>query len=191
MKEIYLMRHGAQSVVDKDSAWDPEAPLTPEGTLVIKRVTAAHLRRMFQVYGSSPLRRAMETLNVVAAAQQIPHLAQRATFREMAALGPDIAEWDQAVAIRAPKNVQEVHEYHPGLFRSEGAKIFGAMKKIATQLTDDEAALFVSHQPLVEAAAAFATQTYPPVYELKKGEILVFTFEGGVLAKIEHLPLPE
>lgn len=192
--QVYLMRHGAQQVLNDGTIWEPTAKLTAEGWLALLRVRDRHLQGLaFSLYGHSPLIRARETAELMA-----PVDTQTIGFGD---LGPSSEKaWDAFKGAFAP-DVKSAFELQPDLLITEGQRVWGRVWAVADGLAHGERALLVSHSPLIECAAAFgeyinfagATRNledyWPPKYQLTKGEILVFNFSGGELLKIEHLTL--
>lgn len=191
-RQIYLMRHGAQETLNDGTVWEPAAKLTTEGELALQRVRYRHLQGLvFALCGHSPLVRARETAWIMAPADT--------RIIEFPDLGPSSEKaWSAFRGANEP-DVKSAFELQPDLLIAEGQRVWGRVWTAAHGLAPGGRALLVSHQPLVECAAAFGEyitaevahceRYWPPKYQLAKGEILVFAFEDDALEKIEHLAL--
>lgn len=186
--EIWLMRHGPQEKTDDASVWQPSAPLSTEGVVAIKKVAKAHLATQnFRLVAGSPFRRAImtaETMRPRGYIERIRELAPRS-----------MTPWEHIFKVHPRHqlvyNPAGFYCVEPGLMVAEGEWVWNGILRIVYGLGHASQALLVSHQPLIEAAVAFGTNEWPPKWDMKKGEILVLTFEDKKLTDIRHLPLPE
>ncbi len=199
------MRHGVQAAHDpKSLPWDPDAPLSPEGregleigNLVLARSGYLYFAEFpemvrFAFLASSPLRRSVETMEIVTRPAKLA--VKPETWPD---LGPTIEAWDHVFKVypqhdlKVTSTVLAMYQAEPGLMVVEGTKVWGAVRDASLLIREGESALLVSHQPLIEMAAAVAMDEWPPIYSLEKGEMLMFTFVGGELKDIAHLAWPE
>ena len=192
MREVWVMRSGLRVQTSNPSFWHPRVPLSREGLHVVREVARKLLAGIgFSHVGYSPYEAAPET------AQIISRAVGTLSIEEDDGLAPTFPGiWDfigfYHPTLKSAKTAADYFEADMGLIALEGKRMFQKIHEIAESLHyDEERAILVSHSPLIEAAAAYGTQTWPPVHELEPGEILVFPFDGKRLHEIRHILLPE
>jgi broad specificity phosphatase PhoE len=177
MKNVVLFRHGTQVTKPNAGAWQPLAPLSRGGRELIRKVAAKLNGSVrFQLCVSSPLVRAVETAGILVERG----LVASGEIEVDPDLGPlEMHAWEHFFAsYTGTPTAAGVYEAVPQLFAGEGLHVYQAVQRLAKRLVDDETAVAVSHQPLIEAAAAVA-ELGPPRFELQKGDAIVFMFNAS------------
>lgn len=187
-KTLYLARHG-------ETAWNREnrlqghtdIPLNERGREQARALAAAVRERIFTV-GSSDLRRARETAEIVAAARGLVLSAPDPDLRERM-----FGDWEgltrEDCAARFP---EEWARYRadprrgPPHAESHADFMARARRGLSTALHSAEGSpLVISHGGLIRALYAEITDSSPP--PVRNGEFFALTFEGEQMISIVQM----